>query len=411
MRKIALVFLLLFLLITTALPLRVQTRPRRVGQSGSAPPASTTTAPTYPPVLKDRSSAKAPRSQPQTAPSPGNQIEEVGQGDVVRINTSLVTVPVSVSDRDGKYIPNLRKEDFRIYEDGSEQQIAYFASVEKPFTVALLIDTSGSTRFRLDEIQDAAISFVDQLRSDDRVMVVSFDDDVTILTEPTSNRSILRDVIRRTHTGDGTRLYDAVDLVINRYFNRITGRKAIVLFTDGVDTTSRQATYRSNVHDIEEMDVLVYPVQYDTFDDVNAGGQTYPTQLPDIILQWPFPFPRPFPNRRRGRGSTGGGGSAGSSRGDYARADSYLNDLAQKTGGRLYRTDNSQNLARAFALVAEELRRQYSLGYYPKNTAQAGQRRQIKVRVNNRPNLVVRARDSYISNPSSNAARQQLTSK
>jgi VWFA-related protein len=301
----------------------------------------------------------------------------------------------------------LRQADFRIFEDGTEQQVAYFASIEKPFTVALIIDTSESTRFKMEEIQDAAIAFIDQLRPDDRVLVVSFADEINVLAEATNDRYTLRNAIRRTRNGGNTRLYDALDFVMNQRLNRIDGRKAIVLFTDGVDTTSKRATYQSNVRDAEELDALIYPVQYDTYADTNGGGGT----------TWPGPSPMP---RRRstagiladilggvlggptiigggGGGSTGGG--PGTSRGDYARADAYLHDMADKTGARLYRADDLRNLTQSFAYIAEELRRQYSLGYYPKTMAQAGQRRQIKVRVM-RPNLVVRARDSYISKPS-----------
>src|SRR2546429_7922738 len=253
-----------------------QSRPRRVGQT---PPvqtptqsedqtqpqpqsddASQTARPSRPPVL-----GGANRSPNEQKPSSTQQKdagpEEVGAGDVVRVDTTLVSIPVSVMDRDGKYIPNLRKEDFRVWEDGVEQQVAYFASTEKPFTVALLIDTSGSTRFKLQEIQDAAIAFVNQLRADDRVMIVSFNDKIRVLTpQPTNNRALLRNAILQTEPGDGTRLYDAVDQVINQYFNHIEGRKAIVLFTDGVDTTSKRARYEDNVRDAEELDALIYPV-------------------------------------------------------------------------------------------------------------------------------------------------------
>ena len=209
-RRLALALSALLLTATLA----AQTRPRRVGTN-----------------------------QPSTPPAQTSRAEEVGEDDVVRINTTLVTIPVSVMDRDGKYIPDLRKEDFRIYENGVEQEIAYFAAVEQPFTVALLLDTSRSTRFRMDEIQDAAIAFVEQLRPADRVMVVSFDDSVRVLAEATNDRRTLRDAIMRARTGGGTKLYDAVDFVINRRFDKIQGRKAIVLFTDGVDTTSERASY------------------------------------------------------------------------------------------------------------------------------------------------------------------------
>jgi Mg-chelatase subunit ChlD len=106
-----------------------------------------------------------------------------------------------------------------------------------------------STQFRLEDIQDAAIIFVNQLRSDDKVMVVSFNDDIKILSEFTTDRNKLQRAIQRSKTDDGTRLYDAVDMVINQQLSRIQGRKAIVLFTDGVDTTSRRASYDSNVMD------------------------------------------------------------------------------------------------------------------------------------------------------------------
>ena len=123
-----------------------------------------------------------------------------------------------------------------------------------------------------NEIQDAAITFVNQLRRDDRVMIVSFDDQVRVLSEFTNDRSRLRDAIQRTEPGDGTKLYDAVDLVMNQRLNSVEGRKAIVLFTDGVDTTSRHASYQSNVRDAEELDALIYPVQYDTYTDQGGGG-------------------------------------------------------------------------------------------------------------------------------------------
>ena len=114
-----------------------------------------------------------------------------------------------------------------------------------------MLDTSPSTQFRLEDIQDAAISFVNQLRSDDRVMVVSFNDDIKILSEFTTDRHKLERAIQRARTDDGTRLYDALDMVINQQLSRVQGRKAIVLFTDGVDTTSRRANYDSNVTDAQ----------------------------------------------------------------------------------------------------------------------------------------------------------------
>ena len=393
MKRISTCLLLAFLIAIFAVVLNAQTRQRRVLQD-PASPAAGASSPSREPVL--RGATRPVGTQP---PSDGasDGPEEVDAGDVIRVNTTLVTLPVSVMDRDGRYIPNLRKEDFRLWEDGVEQSVAFFSSVDKPFSVVLMLDTSGSTRFRLDDIQDAAITFVNQLRQDDRVMVVSFDDQVRVLSEFTSDRSRLRDAIRRTQPGDGTKLYDAVDLVINQRLNSVDGRKAIVLFTDGVDTTSRHASYASNVRDAEELDALIYPVQYDTYADQGGGGSGWPgsrrqpSSTTDILGQ--------ILGGIIGNGGRRSGGGSGNSRREYDVANRYLHELADKTGARSYEADSTQNLSNAFAKIADELRRQYTLGYYPKTSAQAGQRRQIRVRVN-QPNLAVRTRDSYVFNPS-----------
>jgi Ca-activated chloride channel homolog len=394
-----------------------QTRPRRVGQN--APSATPAPAPT--PVRRaPQMERPAPQAERPSMPqgTSGEVAEEVGEDEVVRVNASLVTVPVSVLDRDGRFIGGLRQEDFRVFEDGVEQQVAYFAPVEQPFTVALVIDTSGSTRFKLEDIQDAAIAFLDQLRPADRVVVVSFDDDVRILSDVTNDRRALRDAIRRTRPGDGTRLYDAVDLVINRQLSHIQGRKAIVLFTDGVDTSSKHASYQSTLADAQELDAMIYPIQYDTSDaNVTGGGGGGG--------RWPGP--NRYPRRRNpswgdvigvilgggvtignGGGGGRGGGGGGSSRGGYEQSGEYLHRLADATGGRHHNADDMRNVEQAFNNIAEELRRQYSLGYYPSRQSQAEERRQIKVRVR-RPNLVVRARDSYVYRPDGSAPRPDST--
>ncbi|HLO01348.1 MAG TPA: VWA domain-containing protein [Pyrinomonadaceae bacterium] len=382
-----------------------QTRQRRVSQNPSAPAPKAGGSAKAPVLGGATRSAGTSADQTPGAVTPSGP-EEVDAGDVIRVDTTLVTLPVSVMDRDGRYIPNLRKEDFRLWEDGVEQSVAFFSSVDKPFSVVLMLDTSGSTRFRLEDIQDAAITFVNQLRQDDRVMVVSFDDEVRVLTEFTSDRYRMRDAIRRTRPGDGTKLYDAVDLVMNQRLSSIEGRKAIVLFTDGVDTTSRHASYSSTIRDAEELDALIYPVQYDTYVTQAGGGGggwpgsgRWPNSNADILGQI---LGGVLGRSGRGRSGGGGGGGVGTSRREYDLANRYLHEMAERTGARTYEADSTQNLANAFANIAEELRRQYTLGYYPKSTAQAGQRRQIRVRVN-QPNLAVRTRDSYIFNPSGTA--------
>jgi len=361
---------------------RVVTAPTPQEDSSSEPKLK------RPPVMIGDTKTSSPTATP-TAPI-GVAVEE--DDEVIKVETNLVTFPVSVLDRDGRFITGLKKEDFQIFENDVEQKIDEFATVEQPFTVILMIDVSPSTAFRIDEIHDAAIAFVDQLRRDDKVIVISFDEKMRVLSPATNNRSVLQNAIRKAQFGDGTSLYDAVDNVINRELPRIEGRKAVVLFTDGVDTTSRRANYQSTVRATEEIDALFYPIRYDTSVEMaNRNGGTN------------------YPQRRRG-GSGGvvadilagilgggnvqiGGGSAGGSREDYETGRKYLEELARNSGGRKFEANN--DLTAAFSGIAEELRRQYSLGYYPETIGQKGERKKIRVRVK-RPNLVVRAKDSYV---------------
>lgn len=397
-------FVMLLSLLLGCVAVQAQTRPRRVGNdSGISQPAGVPN--NQPPVLRG---SRNPDSQaaPTTAQPTGP--EEVDAGDVIKVNTTLVTIPVSVMDRDGRYVPNLQKDDFRLWEDGVEQEVAFFSSVEKPFSVVLMLDTSPSTQFRLEDIQDAAISFVNQLRPDDKVMVVSFNNNISVLTDFTTDRQRLTRAITRAHTDDGTRLYDAVDMVMNRELNKIQGRKAVVLFTDGVDTTSKRATYDSNVMDAQELDALVYVVQYDTAGDMAQVGNVPVMRPGDIfgqILGGIFGGGGGMGGRRGGGGGYPGRGRVPN---DYQLGDQYLRELSTSTGGRQYRADSLQNMSYAFANVAEELRRQYSIGYYPRQPGQPGQRHQIRVRAKE-PNLAVRARETYVYTPSASTVADGTT--
>ena len=303
---------------------------------------------------------------------------QLGEDDVVRVSTTLVTVPVSVMDRQGRFIPDLTEQQFHIYEDGVEQKIAYFESAEKPFAVALMLDTSDSTRFKLKDIQDAALEFIDQLRPDDRVIVAAFDKNIAVLAEATSDRRMLTSAIRRVNTGGSTGLYNAIDVIINQRLNRIRGRKAIVLFTDGVDTASQSATYDGTLRYAQELDALVYPIQYDTLEDLRKQATEMNAQL-----------------------VTGKGETLGVA---YARAERYLRQMADKTGGRFYYAGNLKTLREVFTQIARELREQYSIGYYPKGEGQGVERR-IKVKVDV-PRAVIKARRGYMYKaPTSRLAR------
>jgi Ca-activated chloride channel family protein len=357
----------------------------------------------------DNSNGKANQRSPKPAESPTPPAPQetplskdetpIDDKDIIRVATDLVTIPVKISDRKGRFVGGLTKENFQIFEDETAQEIAYFTNEEQPFTVALVLDMSYSSTFKITEIQSAAMAFIAQLRPNDKVMVVSFDQEVHVLCNPTSDRKTLQTAIKSTKVASGTSLYDAVDVVINQKFRGLSGRKAIVLFTDGVDTTSFHAYAVNNLSDALELDALVFPVQYDTFNDVqNIKNKPVITQpptnnpfpVPTTVPSSPLPFPIPVPNV--------GGATAsdqGTSPEDYRKAGEYLNELANRTSGRLYKASSTANLALAFSNIAAELRQYYSLGYYPKAEGKTGGKRKIKVRVN-QEGLVVRARDFYI---------------
>lgn len=325
-----------------------------------------------PPVLRKPPVIATISEQPPKTQSAAPERAEVDENDVVRVSTSLITVPAEVLDRTGRIVGNLRKEDFLLYENGVEQQVSYFGSIEQPFTLALLLDVSGSTQTRLQAIRAAANAFITRLRPNDQLLIVSFDGKVNVLTEAVRIPELRKRKFRLDAINDGTLLYDAVDFVINQRLKAIPGRKAIVLLTDGVDQGSKRATRKQNLHDAYETDVMIYTVQYNTL-----------PQLPERLSHISDPKVKARVQAKMER--------------EYAAGSTYLRDLAEKTGGRLYNADTPGDIQQSFGAITEELGRQYSLGYYPKGQAQPGEKRDIKVRVRV-PNLIVRARDNYIAN-------------
>ena len=401
------------------------------------------------------------KAEPTANPTRPEEPQDI---ETLKTDTDLVTVPVIATDASGLYVPDLRQDDFSIAEDGVKQEIAFFGTVSAPFHVILMLDTSASTQEKLSLIQKAAYAFVEQLQAADRVKVISFDDDVRDRNEFTNDRAVLRAAINDTRPGKGTKVYDAMELALNTV-RRIQGRKAIVIFTDGVDWHSDQATFNGTVRGLDEEGVIVYPIRYDTRAETEqlAREQSEETtpQLPTIgVIRRPpsgttpptFPSDEPLPTsgsqrktgplglplpdeilrRRRqtdpnGRGSDPSrtpspgdvppdvdgartrlppGGPAGrpTSRTDdslgsmldmlYSTADSYLETLANKSGGKLLRADTLGSLPDAFAKIAAELRTQYLLGYYPINKVRDEHYRKIKVS-SARKNVFLRARPGY----------------
>jgi hypothetical protein len=224
--------------------------------------------------------------------------------ETVKIDTNLVTVPVVATDSTGVYVGDLRQEEFSLSEDGVAQQISFFGKVSLPFHVVLMLDTSSSTQDKLRLIQQAAFAFVQQLQPADRVKVISFDDKVRDLNEFTNNRETLQAAISGTKSGEGTKVYDAFELALNT-IRRIQGRKAIVIFTDGMDWHSDNATFNSTVRWLDEEGVIVYPIRYDTRATTERiareqSGETLPTisvirQPPSGTTAPTFPGGDPVP--------------------------------------------------------------------------------------------------------------------
>jgi VWFA-related protein len=301
-----------------------------------------------------------------------------------------VTTPVSVLDRNGRFVAGLKQRDFKLFENDVPQKVTFFQSEEQPFTVVLMIDTSPSTRYKIDDIHWAAITFLNQLRPQDRVMVVSFDQKVKLWTpEPTSDRKELYTAIYKTGFGSGTSLYEAVAAVSGLDQMKATGRKAMVIFTDGVDTTSRMASFQSTVDSAEELDALIYPIRYDTRDRNAASGPSAPAaiDLTKIMRDTGGVSIPPAMIALANRGQSSA---------EYDKGKLYLQTLADNSGGRLFEADTTTNLDSAFAGIAEELRRQYYIGYYPEVTGQPGERRSIKIQVLAHPGVVVRAKRNYV---------------
>jgi len=316
----------------------------------------------------------------------------VGEDEVIKVTTQLVTIPVRVMDKSGRFISGLKQADFHIFEDGKPQEIAYFLNEEESFTVVLMLDMSYSTKFKLGDIQKAALEFISQLRPQDKVAVVSFDNQVHVLAKPTTDRDEITTAIRSTRIATGTSLYDAVDTVMKSLSSSVEGRKAVILFSDGVDTTSRKSGLTRNLEDATELDALVYPIRYDTFADVQSM-RTKPT---NGIYVAPVVPKGTKADPNRADIVINASGEQGTTLEDYSRATGFMQALADRSGGRLYEATTLSGLTEAYARIAAELREFYSIGYYPTGERLVDRTTNVKVKVD-RDGLVVRAREEFIT--------------
>ncbi|MBS1808737.1 MAG: VWA domain-containing protein [Acidobacteria bacterium] len=336
--------------------------------------------------------ATKPAPAPETKPLPAPVTEPTNE-NVIKVNTTLIPVPVSVTDRTGRYVPFLKQKDFVVYEDGIRQEIAHFSDDWVPFHIVLMLDTSDSEKEAKDAILRAATEFVEGLRPNDRVMVTTFDGNNKTLCEFTNDRAVLRAAIQESSKNKFIRVNTSVNTQLHKILTQnlapIEGRKAIVLFTDGMDreaftcAPSREEMMRNNGTEVrlpqrtfnlvEENDVVIYPIIY---------NETVPLQR--AVRGWP------------GTGTTFPSETGVRHRSIFLGTESRndLRKLADFSAGRYFNADSMKELTAAFKDIAEDIGHQYTLGYYPTNALQPGQFHHLSVKVMGE-DVRVRARQTY----------------
>lgn len=330
--------------------------------------------------------AQSQTPAPAPAPAPTTTLS---------VDVNVVTLPVTVRDKHGKIVTNLTKDDFLLEEDGKPQTVRYFnQETNLPLTVGLLVDTSMSERDNLEKERAASRTFLDQMitRPTDRAFVVHFDREVELLQDLTSDHGKLEKAVGEIDTpsavesvpsgqqgsgqrharGAGTLLYDAIFLACDEVAKKQTGRKAIVVLTDGEDRGS-QETLNSAIESCQRAETEVYTVYYGGHQDRDSSGFNGP--YPDDDDRYPGGG---YPGRRYPGGGYPGGGYPGGGR--YPRGQQQtrpdgkktLQRIAQETGGRYFQINKKDTVEDAYASIAEELRTQFVLGYTPPKDQSSG---------------------------------------
>jgi Ca-activated chloride channel family protein len=321
-----------------------------------------------------------------------------------------------VTDSAGHPLSGLRPENFRLIEDGQPQTIANFGTTETPFEIALLLDTSGSTRDDVALIRAAANSFIAALRPGDKVGVVAFNTaqtvdkpiaTVEVLSPLTGNRDALKSAIENLGASQGTPYYDALERIADNIFHdppseEVKGRRAVVALTDGVDSSSNSDFATAKLK-LQRVGVACYFIQVNTEDfvedrlmkDCNDDGQLALSQRQIQRYREIF-FPKAKAENFNSFCQMGPFERMSISRELYNLARREMNDLARVSGGRSVVAATLADARAAFSQVAQDIGTQYSLGYYPTNKARDGKYRSIKLEVRGvKDKAVVRARDGY----------------
>ena len=313
----------------------------------------------------------------------GNSTSAQTVDDVVRIDTSVVQLNIGVVDRKGKPITDLQRENFIVYEDGMRQNLMSFESTATPFSLALLLDMSGSTLGFRQNLKFGAWRFIDALAPEDRVAVIAFNERTELLTNFTADRQKIAWAIERADGRGGTQLYDALNYTLKKFAEEGRRRKAIVVLTDGLDTNMRNLdrTTSANVQTNEEAVAAIKPESSKALSTVldaadRQGVTIYPLALPSGDLKR-LPIVTPQITAI------------------YTAARARLETLARRTGGQLSDIRQLQDLAKTYALVAADLRMLYTISYQASGARERdGRWRAIRVDID-RPDVIARTRPGY----------------
>lgn len=292
----------------------------------------------------------------------------VEQTSLFRVAVEEVIIPVAVIEPSGTLVPHLQRHQFRLYEDRIEQKITHFGESDFPFSVALLLDTSQSTVPFLSQIQEATVEFITLLRPDDELMVLSFDDQVRVESEFCQDKQEALQAVQNLRTGASTSLYHAVCTGLAWMSHASQVRKAMVIFSDGIDW-SRFSSREESFGAAESSDVVIYPIYFSAAPP-QAGPRFHPAESERVASLKRY----------------------------SQQAQAYLQRLAQITGGTFHVASSPQQLQKAFREIASQLRVLYSLGYAPLRRDPPGGYRHITVEVDV-PGVRVRHRQGYHAGP------------
>jgi VWFA-related protein len=346
---------------------------------------------------------------------------------VIRLDATLTQVPTVVTDKTGRLVTDLSRNDFRLSENGKRQDISVFSTIDQPFHAVLLLDTSNSAEDRLRAIKRCALDFGRLIKPADKLMVISFDNEIHKLTDFTSDQKELEDAINSAEAGFGKFLHEGIAYALKQ-LKDVEGRRAVILFSDGVDLGSIDASSESTIRDAEEIGAVIYAIQFETRWWVESTARKQKAENPGstlpISVDGRIPLPPDFggpdltppgmpkPNKPRievnGRprppiitidGKRQVPHEAPDEMAEsfdklYGTADKYLRSITSLTGGLIFNADSFDLTQSAFNAIAEELRKQYLIGYYSSNDQRDGKYRKIKVEVS-RSGLSVRARPGY----------------